>query len=77
MFVFNFGRLRMLRRKNKLTQDALGRMLGCTGSVVGRWENGETPITAEDLARISYILGEPNFQSYFYMRESENDFSQS
>lgn len=33
--------LKMLRKNKGLTQNELGRLLGCSGSAVGMWENGE------------------------------------
>ena len=36
--------VRSLRRKLKLTQEALGRLIGVTGNTVARWERGEVRI---------------------------------
>ena len=68
MFIFDFGRLRTLRRKRKLTQRELGNLIGYSGPNIGRWENGEVAITADALARISTALGETNFQEFFVRR---------
>ena len=68
MYAFDFGRLRTLRRRNHLSQKELGGLIGYSGPNIGRWENGEIPISAEDLAKVSTVLGDSDFQSYFVRR---------
>ena len=72
MYWFDFGRLRTLRKNNHLTQKEAGRLIGCTGPTLGRWERGEIPITVEDLARIAEIYKARDFQSFFAERISNS-----
>lgn len=59
------ARLRELRARRGLTQDQIGKMLGCHESAVSRWEGGTRFPTGEDLVQLSdlfqvsvdYLLG--------------------
>lgn len=46
-----------LRKKKKLSQEALGKMLGYSRTTVGNWETGYRIPDVIDLFRLSKILG--------------------
>lgn len=70
MYWFDFSKLRELRKDNHLTQKAAGKLVGCTGPTVGRWERGEISITVEDLVKIADIYKVNDFSSFFAERLS-------
>ena len=65
MIVFDANRLRELRKKNRLKQEDVARMLGCAPSMISRWELGSTPITADKLARLIAIYHDENVADFF------------
>ena len=48
--------IRLLRRKNDVTQDQLAGYLGVTPQAVSRWENGETIPNTETLKLLSKLF---------------------
>ena len=49
-------RLREVRLENKLSQKALGKLLGYTQVCVAKWESGQREPNYDDLMRICKIL---------------------
>ena len=49
--------LRARRKAAKLTLEALGEAVGCTGAAVGSWERGEALPSADKLPGIARALG--------------------
>ncbi len=52
MIFFDYGLLRKYRKAHGWRQADLAKRLHCSAATVSRWELGNTPITAEELARI-------------------------
>lgn len=65
MIRFNYGYLKEMRRKRRWTQKELARRIGVASSCISRWETGETPISAEMLAMIIWVLKESNIENFF------------
>ena len=65
MKIFNFGRLRTLRKQNHMTQAQVGTLLGCSGATVSNWELGLTRISVNDLLKLSDIYHDDNFSEFF------------
>ena len=65
MKIFNFGRLRTLRKQNHMTQSQVGALLGCSGTTVSNWERGLTCISVNDLLKLSEIYHDDNFSDFF------------
>jgi len=58
-----------ITRKNQgLTQDRLGQSVGCSQSVISRWETGEVPIGADDLAAVALALNSPDLLKKYCMQ---------
>ena len=68
MWVFDFDRLRQLRKQRKMHQKDGGAQLGCTASSISKIELGETAVTAEDLARLANIYGDKNLADFFVQK---------
>ena len=49
--------LKLLRRRKKLTQEDLARLLGVSRITVARWETGQRYPTTEQLMKLSEVLG--------------------
>ena len=49
--------LKLLRKRKRLTQEDLARLLGVSRITVARWETGQRHPTAEQLIRLSEVLG--------------------
>ncbi len=65
----NFGdNMMLLRKKKKLSQAALGRMIGTSGDVIGRYERGDITPSIEVVSKIAdaletsvdYLIGKTN-----------------
>ena len=65
MLIFDNNRLRELRKANRLKQEDVARMLGCSPSMISRWELGSNPITADKLARLIAIYHDKNIADFF------------
>ena len=65
MKIFNFGRLRTLRKQNHMTQAQVGTLLGCSGATVSNWELGLTCISVNDLLKLSELYHDDNFSDFF------------
>lgn len=60
----------LIRKKNKLSQAALGKMIGTSGDVVGRYERGDISPSIEVVAKIAdalqvsvdYLIGKTKLQ---------------
>ena len=68
MWVFDFDRLRQLRKQRKMHQKDVGEQLGCTAASISKIELGETAVTAEDLARLANIYGDKNLADFFVQK---------
>lgn len=68
MWVFDFDRLRQLRKQKKMHQKDVGAQLGCTASSISKIELGETAVTAEDLARLANIYDDKNLADFFVQK---------
>ena len=76
MVIFDANRLRELRKKNRLKQEDVARMLGCSTSMISRWELGSTPITADKLARLIEIYHDENIADFFIQTHKGEDYEQ-
>lgn len=65
MILFDFGRLREMRKRNLMSQQEAAERMHCTASCISRWELGKTPITADDLAALIEVYNDENWQDYF------------
>lgn len=68
MKIFNFGRLRFLRKQHHMTQEQVATLLGCRGATISNWELGLTCISVNDLLKISEIYNDDNFSDFFVER---------
>ena len=59
MIQINIELIKELRKKKKLSQKDVGKLLGISDRAVSRWELGETNPTATNLAMLSQIFGVP------------------
>lgn len=50
-------RLREIRKGKRLSQEALGKLIGLTGSAITQYEKGKHQIGADELPRIASALG--------------------
>lgn len=50
-------RLKQARKKRNLTQDALGKMLGLSGSAISLYESERRNPTLDNVVELMYILG--------------------
>lgn len=66
----NFGdNLMLMRKKKKLSQAALGKLIGTSGDVVGRYERGDITPSIEVVAKmadalkvsVDYLIGKTSF----------------
>lgn len=71
--MINFGNnLMLLRRKKKLSQAALGKLIGTSGDVIGRYERGGITPSIEVVIKmaktlevsIDYLVGRSNVTLY-------------
>lgn len=69
----NFGNnLMLLRRKNRLSQAALGKLIGTSGDVIGRYERGDITPSIEVVIKMAktlevsldYLVGRSNVTLY-------------
>lgn len=51
--------LKLFRKRNNLTQQELGDMLGVKKSTVSRWESGERTMTLENIKKVSRLFKVP------------------
>lgn len=67
----DFGdNMMLLRKKKKLSQSALGKMIGTSGDVIGRYERGDITPSIEVVSKIAdalevsvdYLIGKTNLQ---------------
>ena len=72
MLEFDFYRLKTLRKEKHLPQSDLGKLLGCSGANIGRWERGDTSIPAEYFAKFISTVGDNNISKFFYERIDNN-----
>ena len=72
MLEFDFSRLKTLRKSKNLTQSDLGKLLGCSSANIGRWERGDTSITADYLTKFISTVGDNNISKFFYERIDNN-----
>ena len=72
MLEFDFYRLKTLRKEKHLSQKELGKLLGCSSSNIGRWERGDTSITADYLTKFISTIGDNNISKFFYERIDNN-----
>ena len=65
----NFGdNMMLLRKKKKLSQSALGKMIGTSGDVIGRYERGDIKPSIDVVSKIAdalevsvdYLIGKTN-----------------
>lgn len=65
----NFGdNMMLLRKKKKLSQSALGKMIGTSGDVIGRYERGDITPSIDVVSKIAdalevsvdYLIGKTN-----------------
>lgn len=68
MILFDFDRLRRLRKRQGLTQNGAGKLLGYAGATIGRYERGDIPISVIELIRISKVYGDKHFHNFFVER---------
>jgi len=63
-------KLRQARRAMRMTQDALGRAIGVSGSAVGKWEAGDSEPSYDHLVKLREVLnGEPAPDSLSQLRD--------
>lgn len=67
-YVFDFGRLRELRRAKKMRQVDVAERMGCSPSHLSKIELGEMTATVDDLARLASIYEETNIADFFVRR---------
>ena len=78
-------RLKMLRKKKKLTQTELASKVGTTQGTVGKWENGKLEPNLEKVVELAkeleattdYLLGFNDINSYDLPDEEVEDLGQS
>lgn len=68
MILFDFDRLRRLRKQKHLTQNDAGNLFGYAGDTVGRYERGDIPISVTELIRFSEVYGDKHFHNFFVER---------
>ena len=71
LFVMDFGdNMMLIRKKKSLSQAALGKLIGTSGDVVGRYERGDIKPSIEVVAKIAdslevsvdYLIGKTDLQ---------------
>ena len=78
-------RIKMLRKKKKLTQTELASKVGTTQGTVGKWENGKLEPNLEKVVELAkeleattdYLLGFNDINSYDLPDEEVEDLGQS
>lgn len=68
MILFDFDRLRRLRKQKRLTQNGAGKLLGYSEATIGRYERGDIQITVTELIRVANIYGDTHFNNFFVER---------
>ena len=68
MLMFDFDRLRRLRKQRYLTQQEAGALLGYSAATIGRYERGDVEIPVAELVRIANVYGDKNIQNFFVER---------
>lgn len=63
---FDFGLLRVIRRRKGLSQKSVSHALNITQSLLSKWENGFTPISCDNLARIATLYGLSDISEFFF-----------
>lgn len=71
MILFDFDRLRRLRKYKNISQNDAGKLLGYAGATVGRYERGDVDISVKELIRVANVYGDNNFQNFFVERISD------
>lgn len=57
MKIFDYGQLRLARRKHHMKQEDVARILHVTRSTISNMENGTVKIAAKDLAILAELFG--------------------
>lgn len=65
MYVFDYGRLRRLRKRAKMSQKEVADYLHCSPPVISKVELGEVAVTAERLAELATVYGDDEPQKFF------------
>ena len=65
-------RIRITRKKQGITQEALAEAIGKHPNLVARWERGEVKIKAETIKNIALVLGVPTSE----LIDDKNDESE-
>lgn len=68
---FDYGVLRAYRKRHRLKQSDVAKLMNCTGATISRWELGIVPITAEDLCRLAEIYNIENMSTFFVRTSKE------
>ena len=68
MLMFDFDRLRRLRKQRYMTQQEAGALLGYSAATIGRYERGDVEIPVAELVRIANVYGDKNVQNFFVER---------
>ena len=71
MLSFNFELLRTQRRRQDLTQEQWGKLLGVTGATISNWELGNSYPDAQELSKIATVCGVVDINLYFVERLGE------
>ena len=49
--------LRRLRQARSMSQEEVGRLVGCSHALISKWERGDTPLKMDDIPRLALALG--------------------
>lgn len=62
---FDFGLLRVIRRRKGLSQKSVSQALNITQSILSKWENGINPISCDNLSRIATLYELADVNEFF------------
>lgn len=62
---FDFGLLRVIRRRKGLSQKSVSHALNISQSLISKWENGFTPLTCTALSRLATLYGLADVNEFF------------
>lgn len=67
MIFFDHTVIRALRKAHKLTLSELAKMVDVTASTISAWENGDSKLSARDLASVANVF-DVNVSVFFKKR---------
>lgn len=72
-YFFNRGGLRLARKNKRMSLTEAAAKLGISASTLSRWEDGETPITVENLFYILGVYG-ASLSDVFVVKDNMEDY---